>query len=139
MTWRTPMITEIRQRGGPKKTLFALLLDLRGLEEGSFGVTDPSWPLQILLMNRKKGHVVRKHMHKRILKSTKQPMEAIVVVRGAIEASIFSRKGELIAKQNVFAGQCLLILDGAHEVHVKKDTVMYSFKDGPYIEDKILL
>ena len=66
-------------------------------------------------------------------------MEAIVVVRGAIQASIFDRYGELIAKKSVSSGQCLLIIDGAHEVKVKKNALMYAFKDGPYREDKVML
>ena len=136
-TWHTPMITEIRSKDAKK--LFALLLDLEGLKEGSFGVTDPRWSLQLLLMNRKKGHVVKKHMHKKILKSTKQPQEAIIVVKGEIVASIFDRKGVLLAKKEVRAGQCLLILDGAHEVVFKKDSLAYAFKDGPYVDDKIAL
>jgi len=132
------MTTEIRQKGGSGK-LFALLLDLKGLKEGSFGVTDPRWSLQILLMNRKKGHVVKKHMHKKILKSTKQPQEAIVVVKGEVLVNIFDRKGVLLAKQAVRAGQCLLIVDGAHEVVFRKNAIVYGFKDGPYIEDKLAL
>ena len=132
------MTTEIRQKGGSRK-LFALLLDLKGLKEGSFGVTDPRWSIQTLLMNRKKGHVVKKHMHKKILKSTKQPQEALVVIKGELLANIFDRKGVLLAKQAVSAGQCLLILDGAHEAVFKKDALVYAFKDGPYIDDKIAL
>jgi len=102
-------------------------------------VTDPSWSLQLLVMNRTKGHVVRKHMHKKLSKSSSQPMEAMVVVRGEIQVNIFDRKGVLLAKQAVRAGQCLLIVDGAHEVVFKKNALVYGFKDGPYIEDKIAL
>ncbi len=132
------MTTEIRSKDG--KTLFALLLDLSDISEGTLPTTDPSWSLQILMMKRRRGHVVGKHMHKKILKTTKQPQEALVVVKGALEARMFDRKGQLVGKTNVGAGQCLLILDGAHEIEMKKDTLAYAFKDGPHIkEDKILL
>ena len=131
------MTTEIRQKGSKK--LFAILLDLSDIQEGTFPATDPRWSLQLLLMNRKRGHVVKKHMHRLVSKTTKQPQEAFVVVKGAVEARIFDRKGILVAKKTVSAGQCLLIIDGAHEVEMKKDTLAYAFKDGPHVDDKIFL
>ncbi len=129
------MITEIKS----ENKIFALVFDLSFTKEGTFPVTDPSWPIQILLMNRKQGHVVVKHMHKKIEKITKQPQEAIVVIKGEIEASIFDRKGKIIAKKNILSGQCLLIVDGAHEVKIIKDALIFAFKDGPYVDDKIFL
>ena len=129
------MITEIKS--GNK--IFALLIDLKEAKEGAFAVTHPSWPLQLLLMKRKKGHVVTKHMHRKIKKFSKQPQEALVVVRGAIEADIFDRKNKLLAKKKVTSGQCLLIVDGAHEVKFTKHSLVYAFKDGPFVNDKISL
>ena len=129
------MVTKIKS--GNK--IFALIIDLSSIKEGAFPITDPSWPLQLLLMKRKQGHVVAKHMHKKIRKISKQPQEAIVVIKGAIEASIFDRKGKIIAKKNISSGQCLLIVDGAHEVKIIKNALIYAFKDGPYVEDKISL
>lgn len=130
------MITEVKQG----KKIFAVVYDLSSIkEEGAYPVTDPAWPLQLLLMKRKKGHVVSKHAHKKIRKVSKQPQEALVVMRGAILASIFDSKGKIIAKKNVSAGQCLLIVDGAHEVKIIKDALIYAFKDGPYVDDKVSL
>ncbi len=129
------MITKIKS--GNK--IFALVFDLSSIKEGAFPVTDPSWSLQVLLMKRKQGHVVAKHMHKKIRKVTKQPQEAVVVIKGAIEASIFDRKGKIIAKKNILAGQCLLIVDGAHEIKITKNSLIYAFKDGPYLDDKKFL
>ena len=121
------------------KTIYAIIFDLSSLKEGTFPVTDPKWPLQLLLMKRKRGHVVTKHMHKKILKSSRHPQEAIVVIKGDIEASIFDRKGVFIAKKKVGAGECILIVEGAHEVKITKDALVYAFKDGPYKDDKIPL
>jgi hypothetical protein len=129
------MITEIKSGN----RIFARVFDLALAKEGSFPVTESSWPLQLLLMKRKKGHVVAKHMHKKIRKISKQPQEALVVIKGAIRASIFDRKGKLLAKKNISAGQCLLIVDGGHEVEMTKDSLVYAFKDGPYVDDKIAL
>jgi len=129
------MTTEIKL----KNKVFAILFDLSTAKEGAFPATDPSWPLQLLLMKRKKGHIVKKHLHKKIVKTTKQPQECLVVIKGEILASIFDRQGKLIAKKNVKAGQCLFITDGAHKVEILKSALMYEFKTGPYVDDKVFL
>ncbi len=129
------MRTEIKSGG----EIFAVIVDLASIQEGAFPATDPAWSIQLLLMNRKKDHVVAKHTHKKIAKTTQQPQEAIVVMKGAIEASIFDEKGDLIEKKNITAGQCLLMIRGGHEVGIIEDALMYAFKDGPFIEDTITL
>ncbi|MBI5458052.1 hypothetical protein HY971_05010 [Candidatus Kaiserbacteria bacterium] len=129
------MRTEIKSGG----EVFAVVLDLESIQEGTFPATDPAWSIQLLLMKRKSGHVVAKHTHKKITKTTQQPQEAIVVIKGAIEASIFDEKGELIENKRVTEGQCLLIIRGGHEVRVIEDALMYAFKDGPFVDDKIAL
>ncbi|MEK7131324.1 MAG: hypothetical protein AAB797_01130 [Patescibacteria group bacterium] len=129
------MITEIKSG----KKIFALVFDLASLKEGTFPVTNPLWPLQLLLMKRKKGHVVAKHTHKKIRKFSQQPQEAIIVIKGSIQASIFNNRGKIIAKKNISAGQCLLMADGAHEVKITKNALIYAFKDGPYVDDKVFL
>ena len=129
------MITEIRSGG----EMFAGIFDLESIQEGTFPVTDPRGSIQLLLMKRKSGHVVAKHTHKKIVKTTQQPQEAIVVIKGVIEASIFDEKGDLIEKKKVTAGQCLLIIQGGHEVRIIEDALIYAFKDGPFVDDKISL
>lgn len=129
------MITEIKSGG----EVFAVIVNLESIQEGTFPVTDPRGSIQLLLMKRKCGHVVAKHTHKKITKTTQQPQEAIVVIKGAIEASIFDEKGDLIEKRSITAGQCLLIIQGGHEVRIIEDALMYAFKDGPFVDDTIPL
>jgi hypothetical protein len=129
------MIKSIPAKGKP----LALLLDLKDIDEGTYPVSDASGALQLLMMKRKAGHVVKKHMHKRILKSTKQPQEGMVVMQGAISVTLFDRKGTKVSACTVSAGQCLLVMDGAHEVNMLKPTRMFEFKSGPYVDDKIFL
>src|SRR5581483_903205 len=117
------MINKVISRG----KIFALVIDVATEKSGSHPATNPAWPIQMLLTNRKAGHVVAKHMHKKVRKSSAQPQEALVVVKGALQASIFDRKGKFLAKKNVRAGQCLLLVDGAHEVKFTKNSLVYAF------------
>ncbi len=121
------------------RKVIGLIVDARHFPRGAHPSTDPSWPLQLLTMNRQKGHTVPKHMHKRIKKTTTQPQEAMVVVRGEIRVLICDRKKKTIGVHIVRAGQCLFLADGGHEVTFTKDTLAYEFKTGPHVADKISL
>ena len=78
-------------------------------------------------------------MHEKVLKSSEQPQEAIVVVAGSLRVKIFGRDGTKVGVYEVFTGQCMLIADGAHEVEMTSDTLAYEFKTGPYVPDKIMI
>lgn len=121
------------------RKVYALVLGLSDIEEGTFPVTDPAWPVQILLMKRSAGHIVKKHKHKKIRKTSAQPQEALVVIKGEINASIFTEEGKLLKNQKVKQGQCLLLVDGGHEVKMLKNSLIYAFKDGPHKDDKIFI
>jgi anti-sigma factor ChrR (cupin superfamily) len=121
------------------KQVLARVYDFANLSFGTFPVTSPQESLQVLLMKRQKGHVVTKHMHKKIKKFTEQPAEALVVIKGLLTAKIFNRQGKFIKQVKVKPGQCLLIIDGAHEVTITKSALIFAFKDGPFVEDKIIL
>ncbi|OGG45165.1 hypothetical protein A2673_03680 [Candidatus Kaiserbacteria bacterium RIFCSPHIGHO2_01_FULL_50_13] len=129
------MIKEIKVG---KKT-YGLIIDLADAVSGAHPATDPRWPLQLLLMKRPKGHVVPKHMHKRLPRITRQPQEALVLVRGEVRVVICDRKKKRIGTYTVKAGQCLFLADGGHEVTFTKNTIAYEFKTGPYVADKISL
>lgn len=129
------MITEIKS----EKKVFALIADFKDLGEGTFPITNPRCTLQMLMMKRNKGYVVKKHMHKKIPKHTKQPQEAVVLIKGELDAVMFNRKGKIIGQSKVKAGQCLFIFDGGLEVKITKKCLLFEFKNGPYIEDKVWL
>ena len=127
------MISEIKSG----KKIYGLIVNFFNASQGTHSASDPAWPLQLLLMKRAKGHVVSRHMHKRVEKVVKQPQEALVVIRGAVRAVIWDRSGKKIGTYNVSAGQCLFLADGAHEIEFTKNTLVFAFKTGPYVDDKI--
>lgn len=117
--------------------VFAIIIDATKFPEGAHPATDASWPLQMLVMKRPKGYVVRKHMHKKITRTISQSQEALIVIRGSARATIYDRQKKRLGACKVGAGECLIIADGMHEVAFTKDTIAYECKTGPYIEDKI--
>ena len=129
------MTQEISSEG----VLLALIADASGIAEGIYPLTDTALPLQSLMRKHKKGHLVPMHSHKRISKTTEQLNEGLVVISGTLSVTISNNENKNVGVYAVSAGQCLLMLDGWHSVEVAEDAVFYEFKNGPYIEDKVVM
>lgn len=129
------MTQEISSEG----TVFALIADTSDIAEGVYPLTDSTQSLQVLMRKHTLGYVAPKHIHKEVMRSTVQINEALLVISGELTARIGDMDGKDIGTYIVSAGQCLLMLKGTHEVVVTKDAVVYEFKNGPFIDDKVLL
>ncbi len=129
------MIKEIAAQG----SILALILDLSDMEVGTISPTNPGWSLQVLMRKLVAGHSVGKHTHKLIEKSTKQLNEGLVVIKGAIQTEIFDAAGVSAGVYEVTEGQCLFFAEGGHSVEVLNDALIFEFKNGPYVDDKIAL
>lgn len=131
------MITEIKF----KEKLIALLVDTSDIEDGTHPVSVSEWPLQFLMMRRKKGHIFAKHTHTPMPRRNDFLQEAIVVNRGKLLITVCDRVGEDIGTHEVLAGQCLFLVDGGYKIEVLEDAMFYEFKNGPHPQrdDKILL
>lgn len=129
------MIKEIASNG----TLFALIADAADVAPGIHPLTDGALPLQALMRRHPAGHEVANHMHRPVVKSTNGINEGIVVISGALSVTISDREGKDLGTHTVSSGQCLLMLEGAHHLTMTEDIVFFEFKNGPYVDDKIML
>lgn len=129
------MITEISSNG----TLIALHVDNKDINDGTHPVTQSPWPLQMLMMRRKKGHVFAKHTHQSIDRPTATLQEAIIVTEGTLSVTVCTRAGDDVGRYEVGTGQCLFLVDGGYKIEVSEDAAFYEFKNGPHSDDKILL
>ncbi|MBI1974869.1 MAG: hypothetical protein HYS57_00740 [Parcubacteria group bacterium] len=102
-------------------------------------VSSPDGALQFLLMKRGAGDVARLHRHMPRKRVTKLLQECLIVIKGKIRYDLFSNRRKRLRSVFVRAGEALLILGGAHEVHFFKDSLVYELKNGPYRDDKAFL
>ncbi|MCI0561190.1 MAG: hypothetical protein MN733_22110 [Nitrososphaera sp.] len=121
--------------------VIGLLVDNADIEDGTHPITPSEWPLQLLMMRRKKGHVFAKHTHKIMDRQIPMLQEAIVVNQGKLLITVCDRGGEDIGDYEVSAGQILFLANGGYKVEVIEDAAFYEFKNGPHpgIDDKVLL
>lgn len=87
----------------------------------------------------KKDEKISPHEHKPVERSIVGTPEVILVRKGKIEASIFSKERKLVAKKILQEGDTLLLVAGGHGFRMLEDTVLMEVKQGPYIgfDDKI--
>ncbi|MDP3900882.1 MAG: hypothetical protein Q8Q38_00870 [bacterium] len=107
--------------------------------DGTVPQTEGEYPLQLLMMRHPKGKVFDAHTHEPRDRATTFLQEAIVVVKGKLKADILTRNGEFVSQITLSPGQCVFLVDGAYKIEVLEDVEFYEFKNGPFLEDKVLL
>lgn len=127
------MVSEIRS----KDELIALLIDHDGVGDGTHPITDPTWPLQALIMQRPKGHVFTKHTHKDMERTVATLQEAVLVTKGKLGVTVCDKSGNDLGRYDVAEGQCLFLVNGGYKLEVLDDVRFFEFKNGPYADDKL--
>lgn len=119
--------------------LFALYVSHAGMEDGTLPITEHEYSLQMLMMKRAAGHVFVKHTHQPIKRETDDLKEVLVVTKGKIEVRLCDVDGSFVANVVLSEGECLYLVAGGFEIEVIEDAEFFEFKNGPFVEDKILL
>lgn len=119
--------------------IVAVLLDASDIESGVYPISDESSALQVLMMKRVAGYKISKHIHKKIERTVFQRQKALVVVKGSMEVTLCDHAGKECDSITVRVGQCLYVKNGGYAITIKDDCTFFEFKNGPHIEDKILL
>ena len=104
---------------------------------GTVPLTDGNMPLQIIGLNHPKGKVLVAHSHSPKTRQTESLVECLVVFSGKVRATIYSSKTK-VTEIDLIAGQALMIVDGGVGYEILEDATMMEFKNGPFLEDKII-
>jgi hypothetical protein len=115
----------------------AFVLD-GAFENGTKPLTEESLALQIIALKHPKGKKLAAHAHKPTERVTKTLMEALMVFSGVVDTTIYNHGGTPLEKVRLTGGQGVLIVDGGIGIEVVEDAEMMEFKNGPFVEDKIV-
>jgi hypothetical protein len=118
-------------------TIVALVFDGK-FENGTNPLTDEKWPLQILALKHPKGKILAAHFHKPTSRTTENFMEFLAVLSGIIQITVYYFN-EPIENVRLTAGQGIMLVNGGFGIEVIEDAEMMEFKNGPFVEDKVLL
>lgn len=95
--------------------------------------SNPGVILQVCAKHLPAGMAFAPHAHRPTARATTGTQEAWVVISGRVSAKVYDLDDSLVAQVGLGAGDCLVLLRGGHELTVAEDTVLYEFKNGPYL------
>ncbi len=99
-------------------------------------ISPPEEFLQVSLIPLSKtGTDAHKHVdNKREISITQ---ESWVVVKGKIEVCYYDMDGSLLGIEQLGVGDCSVTFGGGHSCRgLEEDTLIYEFKNGPYLREK---
>lgn len=112
---------------------YALLIDGNHLPEGLKFYTDDKEFIQVASWKYNLGHETKPHSHKVCKRSSDITQEFVFVKEGSIEVAIYNDEEEVIAKEILKQGDCILIFQGGHKYRILEDaTEVFEIKNGPY-------
>lgn len=79
------------------------------------------------------GKELLAHAHNRVEREVERTCETLCVIKGAIEATIYTPDANLLETFTVKAGDILILLKGGHGYRIiEDDTFVLEVKNGPY-------
>ena len=106
---------------------------------GSTPVTGMDDPLQALTISHPAGHIIAPHVHSRAPRSTQKMQKALVVISGKIKIDLYSEEKEKIKSLTLTSGQAFVLLAGDWSVRFLEKSQLLEFKNGPFLNDKMLI
>lgn len=120
-----------------KQTLIAIRV--KKLKNGALPLTDPFEPLQVLAHKRKAGKYTKAHLHRPKKRVTGKLHECLVVIKGKIKIDLYGPDKKYFKSVYLSPRQVIIFMNGGHAVHILEDAELIEVKNGPFVEDKVLL
>lgn len=120
-----------------KNKLVAIVLGR--FPKGSIPQTDGKEPLQLVTLKHPKGKYLLAHTHEPKKRQTDRMQECLIVKKGRIRIDLYGPDKKMFKKITLKTGGLLLLVDGGYGIQILDDAEMIELKNGPFIEDKVLL
>jgi len=119
-----------------KNNLLAVFIKKDDIKEVRNFETSNDEEFQIGSFNLEKNTIIESHIHlnqKRIISKTS---EALVVIEGEMEVTIYDNEKKFIEKLLVQDGDTIALLNGGHGIKINSQCRFVEIKQGPYIEEE---
>ena len=120
-----------------KNKLVAIVLGR--FPKGSIPQTTGKEPLQLVTLKHAKGKYLLAHTHKPTFRKTAKMQECIIVKKGKVKVDLYGPDKKMFKKVTLKTGDLLILLNGGYGIHVLEDVDMVELKNGPFVEDKVLI
>ena len=92
---------------------------------------------QLGYMKHPKGYKIQPHIHKLAIREVQYTQEALLVKSGKIEVNLYSDDKKYIGKEELTAGDVILLASGGHGFVFLEESELIEIKQGPYISAKV--
>lgn len=116
-----------------------LAIRVKRFKNGAVPLTDPHEALQVLTHKRRSGKYTKAHIHTPKKRVTGKLQECLVMVKGKIKIDLYTPDKKFFKSIYVSTGQAVIFMNGGHAVHLLKDSEIIEVKNGPFVEDKVLI
>lgn len=118
---------------------------LLGIKIGTFAeginpITKGDEPLQLLTIKHKKGKTFNPHLHASKLRTIEIAETCFVVKKGKVLLDVFNPKKKFVETVELHKGDIFITTNGSgHGLRFVKNSEVIEIKNGPFIEDKIVI
>ena len=116
-----------------------IAIRIKKFKKGAVPLTDPLEPLQVLVHKGQKGKYTKAHIHTPKERITQKLQECLVVLKGKIKIDLYSLDKKFFKSISLSPNEIVIFMNGGHAVHLLKNSEIVEVKNGPFIEDKVLL
>lgn len=120
-----------------KETLIGILIT--SVENGSIPITDPSEPVQVVTLKHPQGTYLKSHTHSPTPRTTGHLQECLMVKKGLVNIDLYGPDKKLFKTIPLKEGQFFLLTKGGYGIRIIEDSELIEVKNGPFIEDKVLI
>lgn len=120
-----------------KNTLLAIRF--KKFRQGAIPLTEPSEPLQLLVHKRPAGKYTPAHLHIPKKRVTEKLQECLIVMKGKIKIDLYTPDKKICKRLYLSVGEVIILINGGHSVRLLQDSEIIEVKNGPFVEDKVLI
>lgn len=125
-------IQEIKYEG----KILAMVFSKKIKADGVKFLTPSDYPLQVGLLDHKKGKSVPPHIHRDLKYNVNTTQEFLYVEKGIVDIIIFNKQWKKVKKVRLTKGDSILFVSCGHSVNIHKNTRVFEIKQGPYPGNK---
>lgn len=120
---------EIRDKDN---VLLAIVIKGDSINKGKNFLTPNEDDFQLAAFNLEAGDKIIRHYHPEQKRNITKTSEAIVVIEGEIDVTIYDKDLDIVNEVKLFKGDTVALISGGHEMKIKKDSKFVEVKQGPY-------
>lgn len=114
--------------------VIARLITQQDIEDGLNFFSKDSDFLQVGAWRYEEGRELKAHIHNKVERVINRTHEALYIIKGSVEARLYSLEENLTETLTVNAGEMLVLLDCGHGYTILEDgTTVLEIKNGPYL------